>query len=84
MEELRKKVNEAGQEAGEGTTATSTGNVDVAEYETKIKELTEQVKNSEEEVRKLKELDEQNKVRRDFYDAGIRFFFQGLPRCKNL
>ncbi|XP_074635323.1 nucleoprotein TPR-like isoform X3 [Acropora palmata] len=62
MEELRKKVNEAGQETGEGTTASSTENVDVAEYETKIKELTEQVKNSEEEVKKLKELDEQNKV----------------------
>lgn len=65
MEELKNKVKEAGQEAGEGTTAPSGGNIDVTEYETKIKELTEQVKNSEEEVKKLKELDEQNKVRRD-------------------
>ena len=66
MEELKKKVND-GQPSGKGTEAGTTAqpaeNVEVAAYETKIKELTEQIKNSEEEVKKLKELDEQNKVR---------------------
>lgn len=36
--------------------------MDLTLYEIKIKELIEQVKNLEEEVKKLKELDEQNKV----------------------
>ena len=67
MEELKKKVNDSGQPSGKGTEAGTTAqpaeNVEVAAYETKIKELTEQIKNSEEEVKKLKELDEQNKVR---------------------
>ena len=67
MEDLKKKVNESEQQEGAGkavgTAAPSAGNVDVAEYENKIKELTEQVNNSEEEVKRLKELDEQNKVR---------------------
>ena len=67
MEDLKKKVNESEQQEGAGkavgTAASSAGNVDVAEYENKIKELTEQVNNSEEEVKRLKELDEQNKVR---------------------
>lgn len=64
MEELKKKVNESGQPTGEGTAApaATAENVDQAAYETKIKELTEQVTKSEEEVKKLKELDEQNKV----------------------
>ena len=66
MEELKKKVNESGEPAGEGAAAGMSvppaENVDVTSYESKIKELTEQVKNSEEEVKKLKELDEQNKV----------------------
>lgn len=65
MEELKTKVSASGQSTPEGTATLATGaavNVDVTSYETKIKELTEQVKNSEEEVKKLKELDEQNKV----------------------
>ncbi|CAH3021550.1 unnamed protein product [Porites evermanni] len=68
MEELKKKVEESGQQsAAEGTAASGASaapadNVDVTSYENKIKELTEQVKNTEEEVKKLKELDEQNKV----------------------
>ena len=64
MEGLKKKVNETGQSAAEGTAvaATPANNKDVASYENKIKELTEQVKTSEEEVKKLKVLDEQNKV----------------------
>lgn len=63
-EDLKKKVSESGQVSAEGTApiAAATGNVDVTSYENKIKELTEQVKNSEEEVKKLKQLDEQNKV----------------------
>ena len=68
MEELKKKAKESGQQsAAEGTAASGAAvapaaNVDVTSYENKIKELTEQVKNTEEEVKKLKELDEQNKV----------------------
>lgn len=65
MEELRKKVSESGQPMPEGKATPATAaaeNVDLTLYETKIKELTEQVKNSEEEVKKLKELDEQNKA----------------------
>lgn len=65
IEELKTKVSASGQSTPEGTATPATGagvNVDVTSYETKIKELTEQVKNSEEEVKKLKELDEQNKV----------------------
>lgn len=66
MEELKKKANEPGQPAGEGATAGTAAPpaepVDVSSYENKIKELEEQVKNSEEEVKKLKVLDEQNKV----------------------
>ena len=68
MEELKKKVKDSGQQStaeGSGASGASvapTENVDVTSYENKIKELTEQVKNTEEEVKKLKELDEQNKV----------------------
>ena len=65
MEELKKKVSESGQLMPEGTATPATAaaeNVDLTSYESKIKDLTEQVKNSEEEVKKLKELDEQNKV----------------------
>ena len=65
IEEL-KKANESGQPSGEGaatgTAAPPAQNVDVESYENKIKELTEQVKTAEEEVKRLKELDEQNKV----------------------
>ena len=65
LEELKKKVSESRQPIPEGTATPATAaaeNLDLTSYETKIKELTEQVKNSEEEVKKLKELDEQNKV----------------------
>ena len=67
MEELKKKVTDSGQPSGKGaeagTAAPPAENADVTAYETKVKELTEQIKNFEEEVKKLKELDEQNKVR---------------------
>ena len=68
MQELKKKAEESGQQsaaegtAGSGASVAPAENVDVTSYENKIKELTEQVKNTEEEVKKLKELDEQNKV----------------------
>ena len=78
MEELKKKAEESqtpGATAGAAApTATSTAeNADVASYEEKIKQLTDQVNTSEDEVKKLKELDEQNKVSRLSLSVQVRF-----------
>ena len=73
MEEMKKKFEDSGQATAEGVSPgdASSGTADLASEENKVKELTEQLKTAMDEVKKLRELDEQNKVSKLLKGTGI-------------